>query len=70
MAGSDEVVVHCSLVNTILVAELVNKNSTVAKKKKNLPGPRDVEIDVSYLFCHLPFVVHCSSPIVHVICSE
>ena len=68
MAGSDEVVVHCSLVNTILVVELVNKNETVAKK--NLPGPRDVEIDVSYLFCHLPFVVHCSSPIVHVICSK
>ena len=66
MAGSDEVVVHCSLVNTI--AELVNKNETVAKK--NLPGPRDVEIDVSYLFCHSPFVVHHLSPIVHVVCSK
>ena len=66
MVGGDEAVVHRSLVNTI--AELVNKNETAAKK--NLPGARDIEIDVSYLFCHLLFVVHRLSPIVHVVCSK
>ena len=66
MVGDDKAVVHCSLVNTI--AELVNKNEMVVKK--NLPGPRDVEINVSYLFCHSPFVVHHLSPVVHVVCSK
>ena len=66
MAGGDKVVIHCSLVNTI--AELVNKNETVVKKF--LPGPRDIEINVSYLFCHLPFIIHLSSPVVHVVCSK
>ena len=38
--------------------------------KKNLPGPRDVKIDISYLFCHSPFIVHHLSPVVHVVCSK
>ena len=67
MAGGDKAVIHHSLVNTI--AGLVNKNEMAVKK--NLPGPRDIKINVSYLFCHSPFISHYhSSPVVHVVCSK
>ena len=60
MAGSDEVVVHCSLVNTILVAELVNKNSTVAKKKKTYLAQETSKLMSLTFFatCRLSSIVH------------